>query len=112
VNVVNRLRSMLPCVVQLQDRLETRTVPQETIRSCMAVIPAMRWLARRYHRIGQALGYLPSLVGELPHHGIIAAHEVIDELAAEGRDEGRRFAQDARRERVPACRWRLFAARK
>ena len=45
------------------------------------------------HRIRQALGYLPSLVGQSPHHGIIAAHEVIDELAAEGRDEGLRFAE-------------------
>ena len=60
------------------------------------------------YRIREALGYLPSLVGQSPHHRIIAAHEVKDELAAEGRDERRRFAKTLAENACPACRRRLF----
>ena len=49
-----------------------------------------------------AFGYAPSLIGQSPHHAIVAAHEVIDELATQRRDEWLRLAETLAENTCPA----------
>src|SRR6202000_956030 len=83
VNVVHRLRSMLTHVVEAQNRLELRPSlgkrPEVHGRDPSQAVPA-----KANKRAWKALRYLPSLVCQSLHHGMIAAHEVIDKLTAEG----------------------------
>src|SRR5437899_1825286 len=96
-------------VVKAQDRLE--------LGSCLGKRPEVHGrdsgqavAGKADKRAWKALRYLPSLVGQLPHHGIIAAYEVIDELTAEGRDErlglAETFAKRACTAVGGACLWR------
>src|SRR6266446_10961847 len=86
MNVVHRLRSVLARVVQLQDRLELgpRLGKRPEVHGRD---PGQAVAGKANHRIRQAFGYLPSLIGQSPHHAMVAPREAIDELAAKRRDK-------------------------
>ena len=83
---------MLARVVQAQDRLKlgARLGKRPEVHGRD---PGQAVTGEANHRVRQALRYLPSLVGQSSHNGIIAAHKVIHELTAEGSDERLRLAQ-------------------
>ena len=54
------------------------------------------------YRVREALGDLPSFVGQAPHHRVVAAHEVKHELATERCDERLRLPEPLAENPCPA----------
>ena len=92
VNVVHRLGSMLARVVQIENRLKLGVGLGERAR-VHGRDASQTVTGEANDGIRQTLGYAPSLVGQSPHRGIVAAHKGVDELATECCDERLRLPQ-------------------
>src|ERR1700758_4417379 len=98
---MDRWRSMLTRVIEAQDRLEfgARFDKRSDLQGCE---PAQTMCREPKNRIRGSLRRAPRLFGQLPHHAIVTAHEMIRELTAECGEQGARVSAPLAQKARPA----------